>query len=361
MPATLVVSDLHLGARDGSDVLRRSEALERLVRALEGVERLVLLGDTIEMRHGPTRDALAPARPALERVGAAMRGGEVVLVPGNHDHALASSWLADGPRLGLEQRRAPAESSPWADQVAGALAGATVEVAYPGLWLRDDVYATHGHYLDVHTPVPVVERLLAGAMGRLVGPVPERGARPDDYEAVLAPIYAWAQAASQRVSDGPSPAGAGRSARVWTLLNAPGRRSLRVRALAGAVPVGVGLANRLGLGPLRAELTGASLRRGGLEGMREALRRLGVGAAHVIFGHTHRAGPLEGDDRSEWGPLVNAGSWVASAEFLDHAATRGPYWPGGAVELDDDGGPPRLRRLLADVPAADLSRPPARG
>ena len=35
---------------------------------------------------------------------------------------------------------------------------ARVRFAYPGLWLREDVYATHGHYLDCHLTVPTVER-----------------------------------------------------------------------------------------------------------------------------------------------------------------------------------------------------------
>ena len=32
----------------------------------------------------------------------------------------------------------------------------------------------------------------------------------------------------------------------------------------------------------------------------EVLRRLAVPADYVIFGHTHRAGPLPGDERAEW-------------------------------------------------------------
>jgi len=42
---TLVVSDLHLGARTGVDVLRRPVARGVLLERLDGVERLVLLGD----------------------------------------------------------------------------------------------------------------------------------------------------------------------------------------------------------------------------------------------------------------------------------------------------------------------------
>src|SRR6185295_3850379 len=122
-------------------------------------------------------------------------------------------------------------------------------------------------------------------------------------------------------------------------------------------PLGVGALNRVGVGPLHADLSGPELRRAALRAMREVIGHLGIDARHVVFGHTHRAGPLRDDDPAEWAPpggraLLNAGSWV-----LGGAWTRdrpgGPYWPGGAVELDGD-GPPRHVRLLDDVPAARL-------
>ena len=34
----------------------------------------------------------------------------------------------------------------------------SAELAYPGVWLRPDVYATHGHYVDLHITVPSFER-----------------------------------------------------------------------------------------------------------------------------------------------------------------------------------------------------------
>src|ERR1700712_377946 len=112
---TLVVSDLHLGGRTGVDVLRRDrDALAALTGALDGVERLVLLGDTLELRHGPAREALAAARPVVEALGGALApGASVVLVPGNHDYALAAPWLDGRARaLGLESRVKPQTASP---------------------------------------------------------------------------------------------------------------------------------------------------------------------------------------------------------------------------------------------------------
>ena len=52
---TLIVSDLHLGARLGRDVLRRAAALAALLDALDGVQRLVLLGDVVELVEGDPR------------------------------------------------------------------------------------------------------------------------------------------------------------------------------------------------------------------------------------------------------------------------------------------------------------------
>src|SRR3954454_11948217 len=118
---TLVVSDLHLGGRTGVDVLRRSpEARAALAAQLAQTDRLVLLGDTLELRHGPAREALAAARPGLEEVAAARRGGaEVLLVPCNHAHALAGPWLDHRVRpLALETRVKPQTASPLARQVA---------------------------------------------------------------------------------------------------------------------------------------------------------------------------------------------------------------------------------------------------
>jgi hypothetical protein len=93
--------------------------------------------------------------------------------------------------------------------------------------------------------------------------------------------------------------------------------------------------------------------------MTEAAGRLGLAPAHLIFGHTHRAGMLAGDDAGEWRTLAgtalhNAGCWVFETHFMgDRPRGASPYWPGGVLVLDDD-GPPRLERLLGDVPAGVL-------
>ena len=363
---TLIISDLHLGVASGMDVLARPAALDGLLSRLQGVDRLVLLGDTLELRHGPARDALARAEPVMRGFGSALSpDAEVVLVPGNHDHAIAAGWLdwrgrreEPGP-LALEQR-VPAATASWiAKRLAGFLAPARVEVAYPGIWLRDDVYATHGHYLDVHFAIPIPERLIAGAMERMVGSVPD-AATPDDYEAILAPIYALSHASAQRSGSGRAAVGGRSAIGTWQGLTGSGRgRRLRAYALAVPFRLGVLAANRVGIGPVQAQVGAEDLRVAGLAAIAETARRLRITPAHLVFGHTHRTGRLAQDGPSGWRTpagtqLHNTGNWMFDMAFVRRGtAGSSPYWPGGAIVLDDD-GPPRLERLLRDVPASAL-------
>ena len=83
---TLVISDLHLGNRAHHDVLRLPGRGRGCSRRCSEIDRLVLLGDIVELMtaatraaHGRRRAGAAGDRPAL---GA---GREVIIVPGNHD------------------------------------------------------------------------------------------------------------------------------------------------------------------------------------------------------------------------------------------------------------------------------------
>src|SRR5262249_4824712 len=147
---------------------------------------------------------------------------------------------------------------------------ANVRVAYPGVWLRDDVYASHGHYCDRHTTVPMFERLGAGAMARIVRE-PESGPRrAEDYEAILAPIYAWIHAIAQNGGPDLGRSSHGASAQAWRTLEGNGnprdlrRRRLRRRGLITAFPLLVAGLNRARIGPLRADVSGPELRRAAL-------------------------------------------------------------------------------------------------
>jgi hypothetical protein len=356
---TVVISDAHLGTPHDSDLLRRPELREPLLELLRASDRLVVLGDGFELRHTAQRDAAELARPFLEDVGRALGPhGHVLLLAGNHDHALVSPWI-DGRLnsepagfLELEQCLEPAEAGPLSGRIAELLAPARTRVAYPGVWLRDDVYAFHGHYGDLHTTVPTFERVVVGSMARWAVNVPADGAAPDDYEAALAPVYAWMNQLTQRSDRAVAGAAAGASTRGWTLLTAGRRRGrpLRTAAMRSGYAAAVAGLNLAGLGPLWPGLSPRALRRAGLHGIREVLRRLEVRAPYVLFGHTHRSGPWPGDDLAEWtteegSRLVNTGSWVYQPHFLSDEPNTSPYWPGTAVVLEDR-GPPELRRLL---------------
>ena len=405
---TLIVSDLHLGGRSGTDVLRRPEPRAALLDALADVDRLVLLGDVLELRHGPPRDALAAARPFFEDLGRVLAAREIVVCAGNHDHLLVDAWLDEralrAPEpLGLERRLDAGDGafSPMLARIAEWASPARVSVAYPGLWVRPDVYATHGHYLDCHLTVPTLERLSIAAMSRVLRRPTAAFARVEDYEAVAGPAFAWRDAVARDADtgdalDGMATVGAwralggggggtgggeaggpgvrvnagghGRTGGVGGILAGARRsavRSLRRRALVAGFPLAVAALNRAGLGPLRADISIGELRRAGLLAMGEVAARLDLGDAYVVFGHTHRAGPLPGDRESEWrgrggARLVNSGCWTYDSVFVTAAPGESPYWPGTCV-LVEDSTPltaPVLKRLLLDRSRAELA--PAR-
>jgi len=366
---TLVVSDLHLGAGHGGDLAARPDLRAPLLAALEAVDRLVLLGDALELREAPRRVAARVAAPVFADLGRALGPqGEILVLAGNHDHGLVGGWIdgrletEDAGSLPLEQRIEPEAAGPLAAALATAARPARLTLAYPGAWLREDVLALHGHYLDLHTTVPTFERLAAGAMARFIVGPPEERATPDDYEAALAPLYAWIGALAQRADHDRVSAGAGLSARAWSTMARNGRtRPVRAAVVAAGYVAAVTAINRIGLGPVDRNLSGTALRRGGLRGIGEVLRRLGVSAPHVLFGHTHRSGPWPHDDPREWtaptgSRLHNTGSWVYQPHFLTPTPGQSPYWPGTAILLEDD-APPRLQRLLGDR-GHDVLRPP---
>ena len=136
---------------------------------------------------------------------------------------------------------------------------------------------------------------------------------------------------------------------------------MRTALLGAGFSAAVAAANRIGLGPVDSDLTGAGLRRGYLRGFGEVVRRLGVRAPHVVWGHSHRSGPWPADDLTEWtthagGRLHNTGSWVYQPHFLSPEPNGSPYWPGTAV-LIGESGPPELVRLLGERGHAELRHP----
>jgi hypothetical protein len=229
------------------------------------------------------------------------------------------------------------------------------------------VYATHGHYLDCHLTIPTMERLGIGMTARALRRPTDTFAGVGDYEAVMGPVFAWIDAVARQAPTGATLNGQS-TVRVWRALtgdrgNGRAGIDLRARALAGAFPFAIAALNRAGIGSFNADVSAAELRRAGLRAMGEVAARLGLGDAHVIFGHTHRAGPLPRDLGAEWrGPagarLLNAGCWTYGTYFVTDTPGESPYWPGGSVLVEDD-GPPVLRRLLDDHAADELKPLPA--
>jgi hypothetical protein len=351
---TAIVSDLHLGSATGEDIARDPAIRRALLDEVRSADRLVLLGDAIELRELPLADTLKLVQPFFEELGEAMAGRRVVLVPGNHDHRIAEPLLEEvalaGGELGLEHRALPAGEP--AERISTWLGEAELSIAYPGVWLRDDVYATHGHYMDCHMSLPRIECIGAASMMR-VGRRPGDPARPDQYERVLRPIYGL----SFGLTEAGLAAGALRPhERAWHTVTGRRRRGSQLRRATVAALVGVGvpasvwLLNRLLRSDFDPDISASSIERSGIAAATELTRRLRIEAAHTITGHTHRGGPWEGE--ADWplpsgGQLHNTGSWVYADAFHHPGSPPGPYWPGTVTWLEDE-GPPRRVRLLAD-------------
>ncbi|MCW3000364.1 MAG: hypothetical protein JWN65_3913 [Solirubrobacterales bacterium] len=340
---TLVISDLHLGTRSGRDILRRPVALGALLDVLQDVDRLVLLGDTVELLEGRPKQAMRATLPVMRAIGARLgRDREVVVVLGNHDHALVRPWLRTQRtrrrRIGLAAR-VPVSSSVALKAIADALKPARVQVRYPGVWLGDGIWATHGHYLDRHL-------FPANSTGLLLGRVPVGRAGAEDYEHAVGPSAAAVQGLV--------------AASLPGLLGEPLDRAAGLARSASItmLPIAARLFGAGTLAPLSAGALGLQFRRAGLPAMAEVALRMNVKAEHVIFGHLHRAGPRYGDHAPEWMPrqrhrFTNSGCWVYEPLLLAGAHSPHPYWPGGAVLVEEDRAPVALG-LLDDVDEAAL-------
>ncbi len=221
---------------------------------------------------------------------------------------------------------------------------AKLRFSYPGVWLRDDVYATHGHYLDRHLTIPTFERLGLALVERTLGLTPtgpdplappdeESSDEPEDYERIGGARLRLPLRARPGRSEHEPPGGTP-TKRIWDSLTGGRSRPAKLRGwLLGSValPGAVGVANRLGLGPVRADLSPNAISRAGVDAMSEVVERLEIDAKWVLFGHTHRRGPLAEED--DWvtkngATLLNTGSWVHSPSLLRSSSKGSAYWPG---------------------------------
>lgn len=335
---TLIISDLHLGTRLEYDVLRRPEPLAALLAALEGVDRLVLLGDVVELMEGRPQQAMAIAEPVL-RAAARVIGaeGEIIVVPGNHDRPLVRAWARRAGDALLPATAVPLDATPVLGRLVSWLAPATVRVSYPGVWLDERTWVTHGHYLDRHL-MPV------SSFGLARGPLRRRPVDevlPSAYESVRRPSITratrWLPRPFATLADDLA-----MLVRASTMPREQRRRRLGTH-----------------LSPLTSHLLGIQMRRASIPALARVVHRLGIDAERVVFGHVHRLGPLLDDDPADWrgpggGPqIANTGAWLYEPLLVHHAQPPHPYWPGGAIVIED-GAAPRAVGLLDDVPARAL-------
>jgi predicted phosphodiesterase len=331
---TLVISDLHLGNRGGRDVLRRADPLERLTEAVAQVDRLVLLGDLAELVRRNPESSMAATERVLRALAARMDSSqEIIVVPGNHDRPLIRGWArARGRALGVADT-VPPDATPALIRIASWLAPAQVRIHYPGVWLADGLYATHGHYLDRHlTPHAPIG-------------LPRRSHSDRAGIRVTAWDYEHRRIRARQRRDGP---------------RSPMSRAahMAARALNPALPR---LLMRAGLSPVTAAAVDLQMRHAALPALRTVLRRLGIEAETVIFGHVHRLGPVAGDRPGDWRAegglqVLNTGSWIYERLLIDRTRPPHPYWPGGAIRIDE-GHAPRTLNLLEDLDHPQLWTP----
>ena len=297
---------------------------------------------------------------------------------GNHDHGLVAGWI-DGRLLtepsGLPRaraahraaRRRPARRAP--RRAAPRRRG--VEFAYPGVWLRDDVFAIHGHYSDLHThrarrssgsPPGAMARWV-GRAARATAPRPTTTRRRSRRctrgctRSRSAPTHARRQRRARRVgarlgrAGRPRAAGGGRCARPLLARRLRAPRSRR--------------STRSASGRSSADLSGA-----GAAARQPARHRArccagsACDAPHVLCGHSHRSGPVAGrrprrvDDRAPAARIVNTGSWVYQPHFLSDAPERARPTGRGPRSLDRGRAARRgCVRLLGDRGHEELATP----
>ena len=265
-------------------------------------------------------------------------------------------------RSGLEEHARRRRDAARPRRSRGCSRPARLDVAYPGVWLRDDVYATHGHYLDRHSRSRASSASPRARSAACSATAVDDISAPDDYEVVLAPLYALLDAIAARAPDGRGPSHANASTRAWRALDRRRPPAAAPRAARRGVPARHRRAQPRGRRPgARRPVRRRAAPRGPAGDGRRRRRACGIDAApRDLRPHPPRrpAGrattPPTGRCRAA-ARLCNSGLAGSSSRAWTRDGPASPYWPGGAVEIGGDGAP-RHVRLLDDVPARGSSR-----
>ena len=313
----------------------RPSCARRCCEAVEGVDRLVLLGDVLELRHGPPREALAAARRS-SRISASALAGRRARARRRQprpraDRAVAGRCAPSFPRRAARARAAARAGRGLADgQAAGRWAPGAVCACLPGAVgaprrLRD---ARPLPRLSPHRPhdrAPERRRDEPDLLGRPAQRSTGRRLRGRDR-----PMYAWRHAVARDARTGNALNGIA-TVHAWRTLGGAGDSDdagamARAGALAAAdaSPAAAHACDRprLPAGRRRAQprrararcaprSLGQSCAARGRGRWARSLRRLGLGDAYVVFGHTHRSGPLPPATTPASGPAAAHGATPA--------------------------------------------------
>lgn len=362
---SLVISDSHLGAWTGDDLLAYPWAREVLRPQLERADEVVLLGDFLDLLFSTVEHAFDRADGIVELLAQTLPGKRLVWLAGNHDHhilvrrleSLIELQIATGESYDELRERWRAGFF-FEAYLRRRLPDTQIEVAYPS-YRVGEVILSHGHYLDGEVRGSVPNRLLQGGFWRLAG---GRTPNPkiEEYEAALVPLTELLFVAAQLPKGAPAEqriqSELRRIGRLAATAAAPGRELARLCRLAGgrlrrepkppAPPPDYELARVIAPGSSVMPSVRAYAR---------VCRHLGwdQDVSWFVFAHTHQ--PLDGvrvTDTGDAPRFWNTGCWIYEPttdsvadylNYLDH------NWPGSAVVIDTEehGGEPQLLELLA--------------
>jgi UDP-2,3-diacylglucosamine pyrophosphatase LpxH len=402
----LAISDTHLGAWTGRDLLAEERSLERLAPQLDEIDELIVLGDLFDFLFGSVSDCFAAAEGLFELLAEKLHGKRFVFLAGNHDHHLVHREAEDLLELEIATGQPAAELRDevrdrryFADYLERRLPETVIEIRYP-TYTFGDVLLTHGHYLDPHARLSGSrgDRLLTKTLWSIATGGPEEPKTVEDYESVITLLTEWLYIAAQMPHGTHAQQNvfraAQRAGRVGSALSAPVRgtrrlgEALRERASGGGEE---------GDGPLPSEahfeqvvreeterraresaaagapwvhhsypaasvVSSSDPSRHALEAFAQVVANLGWGEQtdKIVFAHTHQ--PLA-DVRSQRDPSIrywNTGSWIYEPDLSSRAAY-GRYlrnaWPGTAVLIDTDEEAPQMVEMLEDL--NPLNRDPA--